>query len=107
MKRITAFVIACMICAGLMTACRSSMGNNTTATTVPSVTTMPDTGSMLPDAEDTIDPTAGANDPATDGTVDPTNGANDSGIHENSKATAPTGDTGDLRRVFPRHKRGR
>ena len=95
MKRIAAFTIVCLVCVTMLGACRSSAGN-TEPTTMPTVTTMPDMGSMLPDAEDTIDPTNGANDPATDGTIDPTNGAND-----------PTETTGDLRRIMPRNRRSR
>ena len=107
MKRIAAFLTICLVCAGMMTACRSGMGDPTTAATAPGMTTMPDMGSMLPDPEDTIDPTAGANDPSTGGTVDPSNGANDSATDEAPANTDPTGDTGDLRRALPRHRRGR
>ena len=96
MRRIAAFMIVCLLLTGLLTACRSRNESYTTVTTVPSITTMPDMGEMLPDAEDTIDPTAGANTPATDGTIDPTNGAND-----------PTETTGELSRMLPRHRRGR
>ena len=101
MKRIVSFMLVCLICVGLLTACRSGMGNNSTATTAPVTTTMPDVGQMLPDPEDTIDPTAGANDPDTDGTVDPTNGAN---VPEGDP-TETTG--GDASRMLPRHRQGR
>ncbi len=108
MKRIALFLIASLICAGLMTACRSGMGNNTTASTTPTVTTMPDMGSMLPDPEDTIDPTAGANIPDTDGTVDPTNGANDPGNDGDTAGGNSTETTdGGMSRMLPRHRQGR
>ena len=95
MRRIAAFTMVCLICATTLAACRSSESNRA-PTTIPTVTTMPDMGNMLPGAEDTINPTNGANDPATDGTVDSTNGAN-----------AATDPTGDLRRVMPRNKQRR
>ena len=47
MRRIAAFMIVCLLLTGLLTACRSRNESNTTVTTVPSITTMPDMGEML------------------------------------------------------------
>ena len=76
MKRFTTFALILALALSLLAGCRSRREDETGTTTTETI--MPDSGNilpdedMLPDRNDTIDPSSGA----TDGMVDPTNGAN-------------------------------
>ena len=96
MKKLTIIALVLTLAMSLFAGCRSRREdmNSTTTTTQ---ARMPDTADMLPDRNDTIDPSSGADN----GMVDPTNGANHS--------TAPTGTTGhtaptDTTGTMPRGK---
>lgn len=78
MKQVTTIVLVLVMALSMFTGCRSRQEdkNGTTNTTATQNDMMPDTGNILPDHNDTVDPTNGANqddaNPTVDDNIDPT-----------------------------------
>lgn len=91
MKKLIIIALVLTLALSLLAGCRSTREDESTGTTATTQAPMPDSGGilpdddMLPDRNDTIDPSNGADN----GMVDPTNGANHDTVPNSTDTTGP------------------